>query len=339
MIDWLTLRAAIDAPVDAGHVASFTPTGEIEWLTPKRLNVEGSHSATVTVRRFPYDNSLEISGNPAKFFQGHNLFGSDDLPALSLAFCTAVCHRLGYRLTAPELEALHAGRITFTRVDVTQSWDVGNLPRALNVIRALSASGVFAHRGRGSMTQEGTVYWRQKSRFLASKAYSKGHELQAHKLPFDLAERDRLTEFAAGLVRFEFTLRSMWLKRKSLHVCQNWHTLGVAPEALHRELMADLSVTDAEIPGEELEKIPARLRLVYDAWKAGKDLRRTLSRATFYRYRRQLLEHGIDIAALQEPKQASNVVPLKVVIHAHPVGVPSWAVGTPLYFQPPKLAA
>jgi II/X family phage/plasmid replication protein len=339
VIDWLTLRASIDAPVDAGHVASFTADGDIEWVTPKRLNVEGSHSATVTVRRFPYDNSLEISGNPAKFFQGHNLFGSDDLPALSLAFCTAVCARLGYRLTAPELEALHAGRITFTRVDVTQSWNVGSLPRALNVIRALADSGTFAHRGRGSMTQEGTVYWRQKSRFLASKAYSKGHELKAHKLPLDLADRDRLTEFASGLVRFEFTLRSMWLKRKSLHVCQNWPTLGVAPETLHSELMADLSVTDAEIPGDELENLPAALRVIYAAWKAGTDLRRTLPRSTFYKRRKQLLEYGIDLAALQPKKDGSNVVPLKVVIHAQPVSVPAWAIGTPLYFQPPKLAA
>lgn len=339
MIDWLTLRADIAAPVDAGHVASFTADGEIEWLTPKRLNVEGSHSAAVTVRRFPYDNSLEISGNPAKFLQGHNLFGSDDLPGMSLAFCTAVCDRLGYRLTPAELEALHAGQVTLTRVDVTQSWNVGSLSRALNVIRSLADSGIFAHRGRGSMTQEGTVYWRQKSRYLASKAYSKGHEIRAHKLPLDLAERDRLTEFAAGLVRFEFTLRSMWLKRKELHIVQNWPTLSATPEALHSELMADLSVTDAEIPGDELESLPASLRVIYAAWKAGTDLRRTLPRSTFYKRRKQLLEYGIDLAALQPKKDPSNVVPLKVVIHAQPVGVPSWAHGTPLYFQPPKLAA
>jgi II/X family phage/plasmid replication protein len=341
VIDWLTLRASLDAPVNAGSVASFTADGEIEWQTPKRLQLEGSHSATVTVRRFPYDNTLEISGNPAKFLQGHNLFGTDDLPGLSVAFIRAVADRLNYRLTPSEAQSVSEGIVTLTRIDCTQSWNVGNLPRALNVIRALSDSGVFSHRGRGSLTSEGTVYWRQKSRFLASKAYAKGKELQAHKLPHDLAHRDDLEAFAQGLVRFEFTLRSMWLKRKSLHVVRNWHTLGVAPETLHSELMADLSVTNAEIPGEELEQLPPRLRLVYRAWKAGDDLRRTLPARTFYRYRKQLLEHGIDIAAQQPGKPDSNVTPLRVVIHAQPVGVPSWAIGTPLYFEPsrPRLAA
>jgi II/X family phage/plasmid replication protein len=340
VIDWLTLRAPIDVPVNAGMVCSFTADGVVEWHAPKRLQLEGSHSATIQVRRFPFDDSLEISGNPAKFLQGHNLFGSDDLPGLSRAFVLAVCARLGHRLTPSELQAIDAGLLTLTRIDCTQSWDFDSLPRALNVIRSLASQGYFAYRGRGSMTREGTVYWNQRSRRLAGKAYAKGHELQAHKLPFDLAERDRLSDFAQGLVRFEFTLRSMYLKRKNLHVCQNWPTLGVTPESIHAELMADLSVTANEIPGDDLEQLPAKLRLVYGAWKEGKDVRRYCSRATFYRYRKQLLPFGIDLAALQPSKEepASNVVPMRVTLVGKPVSVPSWAIGTPLYFEPRKLA-
>jgi II/X family phage/plasmid replication protein len=334
VIDWLTLRAFIDAPVDAGQVMSFTADGEIEWMAAKRATVQGSHSSKITVRRFSYDNSLEISGNPAKFFQGHNLFGTNDLRGLSRALVLAVCDRLDHTLSAEELRVLDEGFLTLTRVDCTESWNVGSLPRALNVVRALADSARFAHRGRGSMTQEGTVYWRQKSRFLASKAYAKGLELQVHKLPVDLAERDKLLEFAEGLVRFEFTLRSMWLKRQKLHLSRNWNTLGVTPQALHSELMNDLSVTDAEIPGDELEKLPPSLRVIYAVWKSGIDLRRTLPRSTFYKRRKQLLTHGIDISAVQPKKDGSNVVPLRLVIHAQPVSVPSWALRTPLYFEP-----
>lgn len=336
MIDWLTLRVGIDAPVDAGKVISLTADGEIEWQSAKRLKVEGSHSSSVEIRRFGYDNTLEISGNPAKFFQGHNLFGSDDLPGLSRSFVRAVCDRLGYRLSQDECRLLEDGWIWLTRVDSTQSWDVGSLPRALNVIRALADVGVFAHRGRGSMTQEGTVYWRKHSRRLASKAYAKGQELRAHRLPADLAEREAVEKLAQGLVRFEFTLRAMELKRRKLHVVRNWSSLGVTPATLHSELMADLSVTNAEIPGEELEKLPARLRPVYMLWLQGEDVRRVYSRATFYRYRKQLLEHGIDLAAVRAKSDdgSSNVIPLRVVIHAQPLAVPSWARGTPLYFEP-----
>jgi II/X family phage/plasmid replication protein len=340
VIDWLTLRAPIDVPINAGHVASFTADGEIEWHSPKRLPVEGSHSNTVVVRRFPFDDSLEVSGNPAKFLQGHNLFGTDDLPGLCRAFLLAVCARIGHQLTPSELEALDAGRITLTRIDSTQSWDFGSLPRALNVIRSLASQGYFAYRGRGSMTREGTVYWNQRSRRLAGKAYAKGHELQAHALPVDLAERSRLVELAQGLVRFEFTLRSMWLKRKDLHVLQNWGKVGATPESIHAELMSDLSVTASEIPGDDLETLPAKLRAMYQLWKDGKDVRRYCSRATFYRYRKQLLAHGIDLAAIQPSKDdpASNVIPIRVTLVGRPATVPSWAIGTPLYFDPSRAA-
>lgn len=339
MIDWLTLRVGIDANVQAGCVAAFTADGEIEWRSERRLPVKGSHSETVTARRFSFDDTLEISGNPAKFLQGHNVFGTDDMPGLCRAFVRAVCNRLGHSLSGDEERLIAEGWIFLTRVDVTQSWDAGNLARALNVIRALNGGGVFAHRGRGSMTQEGTVYWRQKSRRIASKAYSKGNELKAHKLPAELVERDQVQAFADGLVRFEHTFRAMELKARKLHVLQNWSSLGVTPEGLHSELMAGLSVTDCSIPSADLEKIPTRLRLAYDAWKAGQDLRRLFSRPTFYRYRKQLLAYGIDIAALQPSEAPSNVVPLRVVIHCQPVGVPTWARGTSLYFEPDRIAA
>ena len=61
-----------------------------------------------------------------------------------------------------------------------------------------------------------------------------------------------------------------------------------------------------------------------------------LARKTFYRYRTELLKHGIDISIKQARTglDLSNVVPLGTVLHAYPVGVPAWAIGTPLYFEP-----
>lgn len=340
MIDWLTLRVYCECPVKAGAVYSIDADGVVEWRSEKRLPVEGSHSQKIYVRRFSYDDTLEISGNPAKFFQGHNLFGSDDMLGLSIAFVHAVLARLGYKLSPVEADCLQRGIAIVTRVDSTASWDVGSLPRALHFIRSLETRGHLKHRGRGSMSREGTVYWGKHSRRLAGKAYAKGQEIKDHKLPVDLANRDELIELAQGLVRVEWTFRSMWLKDRGLDVLQNWVTKAVTPQALHAELMADLTVTDATmIEASDLEKIPPSLRLIYGAWKRGTDLRRELPRSTFYKRRRQLLEHGIDIATVLPSDPESNVVPLRVVIHAQPLTVPSWAVGTPLYFEPSKLAA
>lgn len=330
MIDWLTLRCSIDVPINAGHVASFTAEGEIEWHTPKRLNVEGSHSSTVTVRRFPYDNSLEISGNPAKFLQGHNLFGSDDLSTLSRTFIRAVVARIGHTLTAEEAAAIDAGLVIITRIDTTQSWDFGTLPRALNAVRALSQHTHLSHRGKGSLIAEGTCIWGKGSRRWNGKAYAKGHELKAHKLPTEIPHHADLTAYAQGLVRFEFTVRSMELKRRHLDVLQNWSKTGVTPDSLHADLMAQLNISEATmIDADQLAELPPRLQLVYDAWKSGKDLRAILPRPTFYRHRAALLAFGIDLALVQ-PSRQDNVIPLRVTLVGKPSTVPHWAIGTDL---------
>jgi II/X family phage/plasmid replication protein len=61
------------------------------------------------------------------------------------------------------------------------------------------------------------------------------------------------------------------------------------------------------------------------------------SKSGFYKYRAELLPHGIDIATLM-PKEVSNVVPLYRVLEAKPAQVPEWAIGTRLYFEPRRVA-
>ncbi len=336
MIDWLTLRLWCGAPVDAGCVYSVTADGEIEWQTPKRFQLPGSHASSVSVRRFGYDNTLEISGNPAKWFQGHNVFGTDDLRNLSGTFAFRVLAGLGYQPTEQERRNIEDGLVTLTRIDVTESWDFGSQPRALAVLRAMSDRSHLKHRGRGSMLAEGTVMWRQGSRRLSAKAYSKGLELAAHQPHPLLPNRQEIIDSAAGLVRFEFTLRSMWLKDRKLDLLQNWVNVGVTPQQLHRGLMDDLSISDVEIGDTAaLKDLPPRLQAIYQAWLDGHDVRQMFkSVRTFYRYRAQLLPLGCDLATVRPGREVSNVVPLRVVLTGKPFEVPAWAKGTPLYFEP-----
>ena len=52
-----------------------------EYEICNRLSVKGSHDSNITIRSHT-DNTIEISGNPAKFLQGHNVFGTNDLKYL-----------------------------------------------------------------------------------------------------------------------------------------------------------------------------------------------------------------------------------------------------------------
>lgn len=85
-----------------------------------------------------------------------------------------------------------------------------------------------------------------------------------------------------------------------------------------------------------LEGLTGRQQLAYMSWREGHDLRAVLPPRTFYRYRTELLRQGIDIAVRQERTgpDMTNVVSLRTVLHAYPVGVPEWAVGTAVYFEP-----
>ena len=91
--------------------------------------------------------------------------------------------------------------------------------------------------------------------------------------------------------------------------------------------------TSSTLSTEVLDAMRPALRMAFHAWKSGVDLRHTLPRRTFYKYRAELLAHGIEIAQVQ---QASNVVPLVRVLEAVPAKIPSWAEGTPLFYEPPR---
>src|ERR1700686_517408 len=83
LIDWLTAHIPIRsaAALRTGEVSSVDADGVVEWVSAKRKSVQGSHSGSITVKRFR-DGVVEFAGSPAKFLQGHNVFGSDDLQGL-----------------------------------------------------------------------------------------------------------------------------------------------------------------------------------------------------------------------------------------------------------------
>jgi II/X family phage/plasmid replication protein len=82
-----------------------------------------------------------------------------------------------------------------------------------------------------------------------------------------------------------------------------------------------------------LDDLPARLIAVYKLWKDGEDPRGMYPKATFYRYRREFLSHGIDIA-IRQPSTPDNVIPLIRVLRPEAIAqVPYWAIGTSLYFD------
>ncbi len=349
MIDWLKILVPFkhDAPINGGHVMSIGRGGDIEWSTNRRHGIRGSWEAGLQVRSATHTadpcTMLEIDGNPVKFFQGHNLWGTDDLPSLAVATIRAVAEILGIEPSAEDEAEWLAGNVQVLRVDCTESFHLGNKADCLTWLRAAEQTAHLSFKGRGQLTKGTTLYFGKNSRRSTLKIYAKGEEITAkgHKqeaildLPHAIAWADRS-------LRAELTVRSMELKRLGLSFVRDWQPVDGVPFAVTSQLLRGClgnmtMTTNIALSSDILDTLRPAIRLAVQAWESGADLRATLTRPTFYRYRKELLQHGIDVA-IPKPREFSNVVPLVRVLEAVPVGVPDWAQGTPLYFEPRRVA-
>lgn len=357
MIDWLWMRVPLAAAikVKTGRVIAFDANGEQEWMSEKWLATRGSHDGTMAVRRAEFQRStiepeptcLDISGSPAKFMQGHNVFGTDDIQGLGKAVIARVLGLLDLEPTEHELARIQGGVIQLSRVDINYMYSCGSLANVKSWLRAAETGGYLASRGKGLMDR-GTLRWpEKKSRYWNLKAYPKGQEILAPKHQLPSALRDRgIEDFANDKLRLELTMNARYLRSYERDdsasensvggyalLC-NWHAGD--PRRIFDAHLAKLQLSgQMTLADDELHGLPTRLRTAYLAWKAGDDLSAALPKSSFYRYRRALLPYGIDLA-VKVADPLANVVPLVRTIEATPVDVPSWALGTDLYYEPPK---
>lgn len=348
MIDWITAVIPWRHPagVHDGQVMSIDRAGNVEWSSPKRLAVRGSYESTLHIRSdtrsIDFENgdhlNMILDGNPVKFFQGHNLWGTNDLVGLMAETCLKVAEVIN--LPIPDLDWLliENGMYHLKRVDSTAMLDIGNNASVESFLYSLERTGHMRYKGQGIMTK-GTIYFGKHSRRESLKFYNKLTEIMAkgHRLPAELEALPHLIEWVTGKLRAEHTLRSMQLKQIGLDIAGNWGENK--PLEVLTAAMSGLNMSEQHtLTPSALDGLPPRLVGIYHLWKEGHDLRAMYPSTTFKRYRKQLQEMaGIDIAVKQGNRQepAPNVIDFRRVLTPTLVTeVPAWAVGTPLYFEP-----
>ena len=337
VIDWLTIIVPCrhHGLVNGGHIVSIKPDGDLDWQVEKKAQIRGSFESNLLVRS-QGTHDLFIDGNFTKWLQGHNLFGTDDLLGLVVAVMDELSTLLSLDPTDDNRAAWREGRFDLKRVDCTAMWQLPKRSDARAWLRAAEFQAKSRH-GRPTV-RGGTLYFGQHSRRWSIKFYAKGDELDAtktHKLSMDIPNRDKLYEWADNKLRGELVLHSLELKDMGLHRGTSWHeslSLKLLLSRIESLNMADQFSLTPDIVGE----LPGRLIAVYKLWKDGEDLRGIFPRATFYRYRKELLKHGIDIA-VRQPHDNDNVIPLVRALRPEAIAqVPDWAIDTPLYFSPRK---
>ena len=265
-IDWVTAKLICNHDpnrLSEGLVASLDRDGNTEWLVHKKFTVEGSYSTKIQIQSLT-DTQIYISGNPTKFLQGHNLFGSNDLVSIMGKFFDELLKReeLGLCPDPFQYANIKDGYYELSRVDVNETWHLNNQKDVLAWIRAVGETAYLKHRGAGQFSGD-TAYFGKNSRRWALKCYSKGLEIQKkdRRLAPEL-NIPEMREYAHKALRIEGVIRQLELKRRDLHMASNWD-IDTAEELL-LEYISKLEMSDVYMLKDEvLDSLPPRLRLTY----------------------------------------------------------------------------
>lgn len=343
MIDWLSGKIHFlhnSEQLPSGSVVSVDSDGSIEWQTNKRIVVKGSHDSTFTIRTDPTSEvleglftRLEFSGNPVKFLQGHNVWGSSDLTGLAYESIIKALGSLGLELAEAERKVLFEGRFSISRVDINQMYSMGSL-ESVNQWLHSAEFCARTRQGKGHFSGS-TLYFQKKSTRWSLKFYSKGSEIKAsgHQLPREFLDAKSFHDYASDKLRAELTLRTKELKKLGLDTGSSWGDNEHVD--VFQDYMGRLDMSEQKQLDDLVLKLSNAFRSTYLTWKEGYDVKSLLPKNTFYRHRRVLLEHGVDIS-IPSGNKPNNVIPLMRIIEAIPAEIPDWAYGTNYYFEPRK---
>lgn len=345
MIDWVTCKIPFfyKGSLDAGQIISITKDGELEYSIGRRLPILGSYDSKLHIRTNDTDScgntiEIELSGNPVKFLQGHNLFGSSNLLNLVYETVLKMDAYLGSSQPKNVLEQLKCGFYTVSRVDINRMYSLRNRAEVLAFINVLANNS--RTKARAPIMKGQTVYFNKDSKRWSVKMYSKGQEinLPRNKKLDSLILPPDLIDWADNKVRIELTLKSNELRERGLHLASEWRNineLDIFTDYVERIQMAKQSKVDNLVLTIKSRPVAA----TYQLWLDGNDPRLILPKNTYYRHRRALLEHDIDISILntKEQQEVTNIVPLCKVLELKPAEFPHWVSGTEFLFEPRKV--
>lgn len=328
-VDWLTVSQEHPEGglpvVSAGAVWATDEHGQVRWQTISRVQHQGSFETSVAIRCDGH--RVELSGNVGRFGRAENVWGFGLVECLRRANELLASYGLppftpGVRreVVSKDGKGSKVPRIVWTgarisRIDLTANYEAGSEANASAVLAALSQQHKSKQRG-ATVAQGETVSW-GGGRRQYWKAYNKARELLAHG-----CTDERVIEHCrrVGLVRFEGTVRSNALTDLGCAYLGDYMTGWAMPQLIRLYDEASAILGRCEKPTDDLDELPRSLRASARDYLAGMDLRSTLSRATFYRHRSELLKFGIDIAM-------TNISPFKPrvqVIQLKPAQQPGW---------------
>lgn len=305
--------------------------GEIIYTTRGNSVIEGTYSANAILRSIRHDETgtatyLRVECSP-KFVQGHNIFGTEKTSLLVYKIIKELKTSLSDDLPELATYEFNDETIEIDRIDINRMFE---LPTAADVNNWIRSAQYTSHTRSGRPVLKGTtLYFQPNSRRWSIKAYNKGQEVQVHKIKHGLDWHiKKLISLTDKYLRLEVTFRQLELRQNDIKYL--YQITDCEIDYLYRSYIGKLKMTEKlKLTHAEFEKLPKPLRKTYAIWQSGNHPIEFISKATFYRHRKDLLEFGIDISN-PFATDKTNIIPLIRVLEAKPVETPDWVISSGL---------
>jgi len=334
---------------ETGDINHEGETVEDQEVLPERIRsawIQGSHNTKIQMSS---DGTLvQLKGNPGRFGRSDNVFNRDwdgtlavcnqllnsqGLPAFDVGEPYASSELIydldgnlasrpefkGY-MVSPEEGAGHEGARVWS-IHVTRNFIAGSDANALAVIGWLDSQSVA--RVKKQRFGKSTVVWGHL-RYCQVEAYLKADEMLAHckgEIEREQMRQNPVYQWCRenGVVRVEVKAAKDCLRDMGLTWAGEWtmnkviQLFEARTELLHR-VKTDIEEFDPAT-------LPSRVALTAEAWLRGADVRRSMSKVTFWRHAKVLREYGIDIA---EPRNVFSM-PVRIkTIELQSAVAPDW---------------
>lgn len=349
--DWFTLRwHQPGIPDSRGNLWTESDSDGMvqrEFRKPQKLeHIWGSARSSVDYKVL--DGNVRIDGNPTKFDPTSNIDGGihpggKHPKQAAISFVSVAAQISKQPLVMPS-------DVVVNRIDLTKHLPVPRVSDDMRQDQAdlLRWLGLAAsHRGRAATASSGrenmgTVYLKASSRRWSLKVYSKGNEVRDQVYDDSMVEwfedeegnqvpsgkpilwGDLNEPWLWGSVRIELTLRYKELVELP-------EVLGYDPakpgapksvldldegslDELWRIYWRRLRMpkTESMTADKLMKTLPRHLRGVYGRWMQGEDFSQTVTRMTLWRYRKALMDYGVNIdnpPQKERPSKAATAFP------------------------------
>lgn len=285
---------------------------------------------------------VRIIGNLAMFIQGQNVYGTDNLISLGCKAFAEIAGLLDIKPTKENRRQWRAGDYQVNTLDVTYNFNLSsqsNVSNWLNQAAVSLGSGkqvVETYRASSSPNVE-SIYLGKTSKIISVKFYNKYLQISRgakNRRKIDLGGPDlqELVDSTKGLLRGEIRFHKRYLKKHELTMAHD-----LVPSVLRQHFygkMKEIHLGQSTIlPVEDIQGLTTNLRLAYQLWIKGGDVKHEMAESTFNRAHKKLLKFGVDIGTPFVEGVCGSTL-RSYLVKRNVVRAPEFLVNTVWYFKP-----